>query len=84
MNEDNTTDQDHINAARTLFLDVARSSDATDPNMYCLALACNRIVDVCDNMLGEIAAMKRRLDEIEKRLGIAPSGPGSTMPSGDE
>ena len=51
--------------------------------MYCLALACNRIVDGCQNMLGEIAAMKSRLDEIEKRLGIAPIGPGSTKPTGD-
>ena len=83
MNEDNTTDQDHINAARTLFLDVAQGIAATAPDMYCLALACNRIVDGCQNMLGEIAAMKSRLDEIEKRLGIAPIGPGSTKPTGD-
>ena len=75
-----TTDQDHVRAARTLFLDVAQSSDATDPNMYCLAIACNRVVDVCDNMLVEIAAIKSRLDEIEKRLGIAPIGPGSIEP----
>jgi hypothetical protein len=48
--------------------------------MYCLAIACNRVVDVCDNMLVEIAAIKSRLDEIEKRLGIAPIGPGSIEP----